>query len=61
MTMAYNMLVVDNCSGMCKAGFGGNEAPREVFPSVVGFPRHQGLMFGIRGKDCYVSNEAQSM
>ena len=57
--MAYNTLVVDNGSGTCKAGFGGDEAPRAVFPSVVGFPSHQGLKFG--GKDCYVGNEAQSM
>ena len=34
-------LVVDNGSGMCKAGFAGDDAPRAVFPSVVGRPRHQ--------------------
>ena len=34
-------LVIDNGSGMCKAGFAGDEAPRAVFPSVVGRPRHQ--------------------
>ncbi|CAO2592636.1 Beta-actin-like protein 2 [Lemmus lemmus] len=35
---------------MCKAGFGGDDAPRAVFPSMVGRPRH----------DCYVGDEAQS-
>lgn len=30
-------LVVDNGSGMCKAGFGGDDAPRAVF-SMVGHP-----------------------
>ena len=34
-------LVVDNGSGMCKAGFAGDDAPRAVFPSIVGCPRHQ--------------------
>jgi len=34
-------LVIDNGSGMCKAGFAGDEAPRAVFPSIVGRPRHQ--------------------
>ena len=34
-------LVVDNGSGMCKAGFAGDDAPRGVFPSIVGRPRHQ--------------------
>ncbi|XP_020853228.1 beta-actin-like protein 2 isoform X3 [Phascolarctos cinereus] len=36
-------LVVDNGSGMCKAGFGGDDAPRAVFPSIVGRPKHQGI------------------
>jgi actin-related protein len=27
-------LVIDNGSGMCKAGFAGDEAPRSVFPST---------------------------
>jgi actin beta/gamma 1 len=26
---------------MCKAGFAGDDAPRAVFPSIVGRPRHQ--------------------
>ena len=34
-------LVVDNGSGMCKAGFAGDDAPRTVFPSIVGRPRYQ--------------------
>uniref|UniRef100_A0A2K5E7M7 Actin, cytoplasmic 1 n=1 Tax=Aotus nancymaae TaxID=37293 RepID=A0A2K5E7M7_AOTNA len=37
--------LVDNGSGMCKAGFAGNDAPRAVFPSIVGRPRHQGITF----------------
>ena len=34
-------LVVDNESGMCVAGFAGDDAPRAVFPSVVGRPKWQ--------------------
>lgn len=34
-------LVIDNGSGMCKAGFAGDNYPRAVFPSIVGCPRHQ--------------------
>jgi hypothetical protein len=30
-------LVVDNGSGMCKAGFAGDDAPRAVFPSIGEF------------------------
>jgi len=43
-------LVVDNGSGMCKAGFAGDDAPRAVFPSIVGRPRHQGVMVGMGQK-----------
>ncbi len=46
-------LVVDNGSGMCKAGFAGDDAPRAVFPSIVGRPRHQVTFFG----QCFVNEK----
>ena len=48
-------LVVDNGSGMCKAGFAGDDAPRAVFPSIVGRPKHQGVMVGMAQKDACVA------
>merc|ERR1712180_515483 len=53
-------LVIDNGSGMCKAGFAGDDAPRAVFPSIVGRPKYPGVMVGMGNKDCYVGDEAQS-
>jgi len=53
-------LVVDNGSGMVKAGFAGDDAPRAVFPSIVGRARHQGVMVGMGQKDAYVGDEAQA-
>jgi len=53
-------LVVDNGSGMCKAGFAGDDAPRAVFPSIVGRPKMPGIMVGMDQKDSYVGDEAQS-
>jgi len=53
-------LVVDNGSGMCKAGFAGDDAPRSVFPSIVGRPKMPGIMVGMDQKDSYVGDEAQS-
>ncbi|KAF9194206.1 actin [Haplosporangium sp. Z 767] len=53
-------LVVDNGSGMCKAGFAGEDAPRAVFPSLVGRPRHNNVIIGLGQKDSFVGDEAQS-
>ncbi|XP_071552165.1 actin, alpha skeletal muscle 2-like [Panulirus ornatus] len=53
-------LVCDNGSGMVKAGFAGDDAPRAVFPSIVGRARHQGVMVGMGQKDAYVGDEAQA-
>uniref|UniRef100_A0A8C9NWK5 Beta-actin n=1 Tax=Spermophilus dauricus TaxID=99837 RepID=A0A8C9NWK5_SPEDA len=41
-------LVLDNGSSMA------------VFPSIMGRPRHQGVMVGMGQKDSYVGEEAQS-
>eukprot|EP00815_Leptocylindrus_aporus_P008091 CAMPEP_0116074196 /NCGR_PEP_ID=MMETSP0322-20121206/15783_1 /TAXON_ID=163516 /ORGANISM="Leptocylindrus danicus var. apora, Strain B651" /LENGTH=373 /DNA_ID=CAMNT_0003563793 /DNA_START=39 /DNA_END=1158 /DNA_ORIENTATION=- len=42
-------LVIDNGSGMCKAGFAGDDAPRSVFPSIIGRAKHPGIMVGFSG------------
>jgi actin-related protein len=52
-------LVVDNGSGMCKAGFAGDDAPRAVFPSIVGRPKTQTIIIGSGEKECYIGDEAQ--
>jgi len=52
-------LVVDNGSGMCKAGFAGDDSPRAVFPSIVGRPKHPGIMVGMDQRDSYVGDDAQ--
>eukprot|EP01002_Notosolenus_urceolatus_P003416 NODE_1898_length_1261_cov_314.945545_g1570_i0.p1 GENE.NODE_1898_length_1261_cov_314.945545_g1570_i0~~NODE_1898_length_1261_cov_314.945545_g1570_i0.p1 ORF type:complete len:378 (-),score=133.64 NODE_1898_length_1261_cov_314.945545_g1570_i0:11-1144(-) len=53
-------LVVDNGSGMCKAGFAGDDAPRCVFPSIVGRPKTESAMMGTAKKDAYIGDDAQS-
>merc|ERR1711942_523711 len=53
-------MVIDNGSGMIKAGFAGDDAPRAVFPSVIGRPRHVSVMVGMGNKEAYVGDEAQS-
>ncbi|CAF1511323.1 unnamed protein product [Adineta steineri] len=53
-----NPIVLDNGSGMVKAGFGGEDAPRAVFPAVVGRPRYNVVMSGMNQKDSFVGDEA---
>jgi hypothetical protein len=47
-------------SGMVKAGFSGEDAPRAVFSSIIGRPRHTMAMLGMGQKEFYVGDEAQS-
>lgn len=58
--MLLNAVVIDCGSGFCKAGFACEDAPRAQFPSVVGRPRHQGIMVGMRPEDYFVGAEALS-
>ena len=58
--MENTPIVIDFGSGWIKAGFAGEEAPRVMFPAVVGRPRHQGLMTGMGQRDYYVGDEAVS-
>jgi len=53
-------LVVDNGSGMVKAGMAGDDAPRAVFPSIIGRPKYNATMPGMDQKDVLVGDEAQS-
>ncbi|KAK9047999.1 hypothetical protein SSX86_033039 [Deinandra increscens subsp. villosa] len=53
-------LVLDSGSSMMRAGFASDDAPRAVFSSIVGEPRHTGGMVGMGWKDHYIGDEAQS-
>eukprot|EP01122_Echinamoeba_exundans_P002635 TRINITY_DN12591_c0_g1_i1.p1 TRINITY_DN12591_c0_g1~~TRINITY_DN12591_c0_g1_i1.p1 ORF type:complete len:376 (-),score=65.02 TRINITY_DN12591_c0_g1_i1:185-1312(-) len=56
-------VVVDNGSGVLKAGFAGDDAPRCVIPNIIGRVR-KGLrqsMCGMGNKEIYIGDEAQSM
>ncbi|KAL3875058.1 hypothetical protein ACJMK2_037996 [Sinanodonta woodiana] len=53
-------VVIDNGSGMCKAGFAGDDAPRAVFPAITGRPRYDVVMAGMGYKDTYVGDDAQN-
>ena len=40
-------VIIDNGSGIIKAGFAGDDAPRTVFSSEVGKPKVPGIMVGL--------------
>ena len=56
---ARDAIVIDNGTGTCKAGFAGDDAPKAIFPSIVGRPRKQGATPELDLKDCYVGDEAK--
>jgi actin beta/gamma 1 len=43
---------------MVKAGFAGEDAPRAVFPAIVGRPKHSSAMQGTQQKSEYIGDEA---
>ena len=51
--------IIDNGSGMMKAGIAGDDAPSVVFPSIVGTPKQQSAMQGVTQKSQYIGDEAQ--
>jgi actin-related protein len=51
-------VIIDNGSGMVKAGFAGEDAPRAVYPSVVGRPKTASAMQGVQQKSEYIGDEA---
>jgi len=54
-------IIIDNGSGMIKAGFSGDNQPSVKFPSIVGRPRSKQQMLGVEAKDEYIGDEAQKM
>jgi len=52
------IVIIDNGSGMMKAGFAGEEAPSAVFPSIVGRPKNASAMQGINSKNLFIGDEA---
>ncbi|EOA28719.1 hypothetical protein CARUB_v10024948mg [Capsella rubella] len=57
---ALEAIVCDNGTGLIKAGLAGDDAPKAVFPSIIGRPRHKGMMIGFDEKEFYVGEEAQT-
>ncbi|TFF95646.1 MAG: hypothetical protein EU547_07300, partial [Promethearchaeota archaeon] len=37
-------LVVDNGTGISKNGYAGEDQPRSVFPTLIGYPKYESIM-----------------
>ena len=51
-------IIIDNGSGIVKGGLSGDEAPRSIFPNVVGKPKNAAIVVGADNKECYLGSEA---
>lgn len=54
-------IIIDNGSGVMKAGFAGDNQPTVKFPSIVGRPRTKNAMIGVESKSEYIGDEAMKM
>jgi len=60
--MTEKSIVIDNGSGVIKAGFSGDNQPSVKFPSIVGVPRSEkGAQIGMDSKAEFIGDEAQKM
>jgi actin-related protein len=58
--MSESNVVIDNGSGVLKAGMGGENTPSVKFPAIVGKPRGKGIIGGNQ-KDEYIGDEADKL
>ncbi|KAI0223975.1 centractin- actin- protein of the dynactin complex [Massospora cicadina] len=54
-------VVIDNGSGVIKAGFAGAGLPKSVFPSIVGHPKHVRIMAGAVEGDTFIGKRAEEL
>ncbi|EPR63540.1 actin-related protein ARP1 [Toxoplasma gondii TgCatPRC2] len=59
--IANQPLVIDNGTGVVKAGFAGEDTPKCVFPAFVGRPKFQRVMAGAIEGDVFVGTKAEQL
>jgi len=62
-TMAGKPLVIDNGTGLSKNGYAGEDQPRTVFPTLIGYPKYQSIMSDVDHyvREYYVGEEAMNL
>jgi actin-related protein len=51
-------IVIDNGTGLTKAGLSAEDAPRNQFPTIVGKPKLPSIMVGMEHRDSYIGDDA---
>ncbi|KAJ3439354.1 actin-5c-related [Anaeramoeba flamelloides] len=51
-------IILDLGSSIAKVGFGGDNAPKAIFPTIIGWPKYTFVLNGISKKDIYYGDEA---
>lgn len=56
-------LVIDNGTGFTKNGFAGEDQPRSVFPTIIGYPKYQIIMTDVEHyvREYYIGEEALNL
>ncbi|XP_065828346.1 alpha-centractin-like [Oscarella lobularis] len=57
--MMNQPIVIDNGSGVIKAGFAGDQSPKCRFPAMVGRPKHMKVMAGGIDETLFVGHKAE--
>ncbi|KAI8915981.1 actin-like protein [Gorgonomyces haynaldii] len=59
MLQTNHPIVIDNGSGVIKAGFAGQDQPQTYLPSLIGRPKHLKIMAGAIEQDSFIGRSAQ--
>ncbi|MCH8909045.1 MAG: actin family protein [Candidatus Heimdallarchaeota archaeon] len=61
--LSNRALVIDNGTGLSKNGFAGEDQPRSVFPTLIGYPKYQSIMTDVDHyvREYYIGDEALNL
>ncbi|MGQ4915774.1 MAG: actin, cytoplasmic 2 [Candidatus Asgardarchaeia archaeon] len=61
--LAKQPIVIDNGTGLTKNGFAGEDNPRSVWPSLIGYPKYRAIMSDVDHyqREYYIGKEALNL
>jgi centractin len=61
MTDLSSPVVLDNGSGLLKAGYAGSDLPEVVFQNFLGRPKHERIMAGVSEDETFFGHKAEEL